>query len=238
MHTAFVRSLVILLATLTLTACGPQPAPFAAKTPAEVKQLADVTNGAVAVIRNPTDHAVLQQALAALQAASGQYEQHMAAIGKLENSDVLVCIRTHMMNVLDLDTMIAKLEEAQRLKDGVKMERRQAVLWLLAQDVGSCAATSPLILIDREKNPETIKHGAVLVAEIFAMAEIMRAASGLTATALLEDQISSYETVLKKLGPGQEVPGVTDALPELKATLALVKSRPAHNMPASGQLDQ
>lgn len=238
MQTAFVRGLAALLATLTLIGCAPQPKPFPAKTPEEIKQLTDVTDRAIAVIRNPKDRAAVRQAVAALDAASAQYEQHFDAIRTRENAEVLACIRSHTYNVLDLDILLSRRDEAERLQDGEKMKRWDAMLWLLAQDVGTCATTSSLFLIKDEQRPEALKHGAVLVSEIYSTLEIFRAASGLHVAAFLRDQIRTYETLVKKLGPGQQVPGVTDALPKLQATLAALESDPGYNEPAAGQLDQ
>jgi hypothetical protein len=238
MQTAFIRWLAALLATLTLTGCGPQPKPFPAKTPEEIKQLTEVTDRTLALIRNPKDRTAVRQALAALDAASAQYEQHVEAIRTLENAEVLACIRSQSMNVLDLEILLARRDEAERMQDGPTLKRRDGMLWLLSQDVGTCAATSSQYLISHEERPEALKHGAVLVSEIYATLAIFRAGSGLRVASFLRQQIRDYETLIKKLGPGQEVPGVTDALPKLKETLAALESDPSYNEPAAGQLDQ
>jgi hypothetical protein len=238
MPTAFVRGLAVSLVTLTLIGCGPQPKPFPAKTPEQIKQLTDVTDSAIAVIRNPGDKEALQRAIAALTAASGQYRQHKDAVLTEATAEVLGCIDAHEIEILDIQTLIEKRDEAARLHDDLAVKRRTAVLWSLAWNIDGCTARSSIVLIDEEHRPEALKHGAIAVSEIYANVEIVRAALGLKVAPLLKDQIRAYETVLARLGPKHPMPFVSDALPKLKATLAALESSPGYKDPASGQLDQ
>lgn len=73
-----------------------------------------------------------------------------------------------------------------------------------------------------EKRPRPLEHGAVLISKIYAIAATTRAASGLSLGALLQDQIRTYETVVARVGPEHDVPVVTDALPKLRAAVAML----------------
>lgn len=223
MQTAFMRGLAAILTMMTLVGCTPQPEPFPAKTPEEIKQLTDVTDGVVAVIRSSERTEALRQALTALSAAREQYRQHKDAIRTLENAEQLACISSHATDIQDLETMLRKLEEATRRQDDVMVERRNAMLWLLAANMGECAATSSIFLVENEKRPEALKHGAVVISEIYSTVVTFRAAVGLKVAPVLKDQIRAYETVVTELGPDHGVQLVTDALPKLKATLATLE---------------
>jgi hypothetical protein len=238
MPTVFVRALAFSLMTLTVSGCGPQPKPFPAKTPEQIKQLTDVTDGTVAVIRNPEDKAALQRALAALTAAREQYRQHKDAVLTEANAEVFGCLDAHEIEILDIPTMIEKRDEAASQHDDLAVKRREAVLWSLTSNIGGCAAKASIVLIDMEQRPEALQHGAIVVSEGYATLEIVRAALGLKVALPLQDHIRAYETVLERLGPKHPMPFVTDALPKLKATLAALEASPAHKEPASGQLDQ
>lgn len=74
-----------------------------------------------------------------------------------------------------------------------------------------------------EKRREALKHGAVVISEMYAIAVILRAVADLKIAPLLADQVDDYEAVVKKLGPKHDVKVVTDALPKLKATLAMLE---------------
>ena len=90
-------------------------------------------------------------------------------------------------------------------------------------DAGRCAAQNTEQLIDAEARREALKHGAVLISETYAIAAILSAANDLPLAPVLKDQIRAYETVVAKLGPKHDVQVVTDALPKLKATLAILE---------------
>lgn len=47
-----IGGLAAILTLMTLIGCSPQPDPFPAKTPEEIKQLTDVTDGVVELIRS------------------------------------------------------------------------------------------------------------------------------------------------------------------------------------------
>jgi hypothetical protein len=208
---------------MTIVGCGPRVEPFPAKTPEQIKQLTDVTDGAVAVIRSPESEEALRQALAALSAASEQYRQHKEAILTEKNAEMIGCINSHAIEILDLPTMLEKRDQAASQGDETKAKRRNAMLWSHAGDVGGCAATSTMLLIDQEQRPEALKHGAVVIAEIYSTLTIFRAAVGLKVAPVLKDQIRTYESIVTKLGPEQPVQVVTDALPKLRATLATLE---------------
>jgi hypothetical protein len=223
MRTAFMQALIAIVTTVMIASCSRQIEPFPAKTPEQTKQLTDVTDSVLALVRNPDSDAALRQALAALDAASEQYRQHKDAIGNQTNAEMIGCIHSNASLILDLETMLAKRDEAARQQDVVMVNRRDDALWSFVQNIGSCAATSPLFIIDAEHRPEALEHGAVVMSESYSTAVIARAAAGLKVAPLLRDQIRTYETIVTRLGPEQEVPVATDALPKLRATLATLE---------------
>jgi hypothetical protein len=223
MQMAIVQGLAAILTTLTLIGCTPQPKPFPAKSPEEIKQLTDVTDAVVELVRSPERDEALRQALAALSAANGQYRQHKDAILSETNSELMGCISSHAIGVLDLEGMLAKRDEAASRQDEAKLEGHNGMLWLLAAEMGECTARSSLSLIDPEQRPEALKHAAVVISEIYSAVVIFRAAAGLKVAPLLKDQVRDYETVVTRLGPDHGLQVVTDALPKLKATLATLE---------------
>lgn len=225
----FMPGLGAILTALLVVGCGPQSQPFPTQTPEEIKQLTAVTDGVVALIRSSNRREALRPALDALSAADGIFRQHREAIRNTTNTDplvtdALVCIRTHAGMILDLETLLARLDEAVRQQDQDGIKHQTASMWLLASDIGGCAARSGLVLIDSEKRPAALQHGAIVISEIFSAAIIFRAAAGLTVEPLLADQIRAYETVLERLGPEHKAPFIDDALPKLKAALAQTRS--------------
>ena len=218
------RGLGAILTALLVVGCGPRSQPFPVQSPEEIEQLTAVTDGVVALIGSSKRDEALPQALAALSAAREIYRLHADAIRSRTNTDVLTCIRTHSIGILDLETLLARRDEAARQQDEDTVKRRNADLWMLASDMGGCAAMSMEFLINAEKRPAALQHGAILISEIYSTAVIIRAALGLKVEPLLADQIRAYERVLATLGPEQKAPFINDALPKLKAALAQTKS--------------
>jgi hypothetical protein len=217
------------LATMVVAGCGPRPEAFPAKTPEELKQLTDVTDKVVLLMRNVAEgtgrsaerDALMRQAIQAVSTASEQYRRHSAAIVTMENSDSRACIGAQSIGILDFETILGRYDEAVQRQDEVMASRRESMLQMLALDAGRCAVQSTMQLIEQEKRREALKHGAVMISEIYAIAFIVRAPTALKAGPFLKDQIRAYETLVAKLGPKHEVQLVTDALPKLKATLAM-----------------
>lgn len=227
MRTAFLRGLAAILATLAFVGCGPQPKAYTAKTPEELQQLTEVTDRVLLLAQSAEPGAALRDAIAALNAADRQYRQHGEAIVTRDNADAIACIHSRAMEILDLEMIVARRDEAARRQDEAAAKRRNAMLIHEAMDVFQCVIVSTDLLIDREQRPEALKHGAVLISEIYAVAAILRAAAGLPPATLLKDQIRTYEKIAAKLGPKHEVQVITDALPKLKAALASVEESPA-----------
>jgi hypothetical protein len=220
----FLRGLAAILTTLMVVGCGPQSQPFPTQTPEEIKQLTAVTDAVVHLVGNSNPDEALPQAVAALTAASKIYRVHKEAILTTTNSDVLACISAHTNEILDLETMLARRDEAAGRQDEEMVKRRTMLLWSLAWDMDGCAAMSIELLINMEKRPAALQHGAIAISEIYSTAMITRAAIGLKVEPLLADQIRAYERVLQGLGPEQKAPFINDALPKLKAALAQTRS--------------
>lgn len=230
------RRLGAILTTLMVVGCGPQSQPFPAQTPEEIKRLSAVTDGVVLLIRSSNRDEALPQAVAALSAASDIYRQHKDAIRSTTNTEVLACIRSHASEILDLETMLARRDEAAGRQDEQLVQRRTALLWSLASDMGGCAALSMELLINSEKRPAALQHGAIVISEIYSTAVITRAALGLKVEPLLADQIRAYERILEILGQEQKAPFINDALPKLKAALAHTKSSAPQQDPVAAGL--
>lgn len=234
MRTGLMRGFAVaIFATLVVAGCGPQPEAFPAKTPEELEQLTDVTDRVVLLMRNIAEgtgrtaerDALMRQAIQAVTKASPQYQRHSDAIITMENSNSRACIGALSIEIMDLETMLARYDEAVQRQDEIIASRRKSMLQLLAMDAGRCAVLSTIQLIEQEKRREALKHGAVVISEMYAIAFIIRAATELKVAPLLKDQIRAYETLVAKLGPKHEVQLVTDALPKLKETLAMLDKR-------------
>jgi hypothetical protein len=171
-----------------------------------------------------------------LSAASEIYRQHKDAIRSTTNTDTLACINTQASVILDLETMLAKRDEAARQENEKMVKRRTAELWSLAWGMDGCAALSMEYLINSEKRPAALQHGAIVISEIYSTAVITRAALGLKVEPLLADQIRAYERVLERLGPEQKAPFINDALPKLKAALAHTRSSAPQQDPVAAGL--
>jgi hypothetical protein len=233
---SFMRELGAILTTLMVVGCGPQPEPFPAQTPAEIKQLTAVTDAVVLLIGSSERGQALPQAIAALSAARETYQLHGDAIRSMTNTDALACIRSHANEITELETMLARRDEAAARQDEKMVKRRTTFLRRLASDMGGCAALSLELLINAEKRPAALQHGAIVISEIYATAVITRAAAGAKVELLLTDQIRAYETVLARLGPEQKAPFIDDALPKLKAALDQTRSSAPRQDPIAAGL--
>src|SRR5687767_10574931 len=162
----FLRGLGAILTTLLVIGCGPQSQPFQAQTPEEIKRLTAVTDGVVLLIRSSNRDEALPHAIGALSAASEIYRQHKDAIRSTTNTDTLACISTQASVILDLETMLAKRDEAARQENEKIVKRRTAELWSLAWGMDGCAALSMEYLINSEKRPAALQHGAIVISEI------------------------------------------------------------------------
>lgn len=220
MRTALVRWVAGIVTTLMVVGCGPQPEAYVAQTPEELKQLTDVTDRVLLLLRNPDDGTAMRQAIEAVVAADRQYRQHGEAILKRENSDAIACIHSHAIEILDLETRIEKRDEAASRQDDAGAKRRTTMLRLLASDMYGCAVKSIDLLINFEQRREAIQHGAILISQIYSIVAITHAAAGRKPTVILQDQIRTYEQIVEKLGPKHQAAVITDALPKLKETLA------------------
>lgn len=230
MRTEFKRALVTaILATAFVAGCARQPeAP--ATTPEDLKQLTEVTDSVLLLARSFEEGAepssrrdAIRQAIAAVAAADPQYRRHSDAILNITNAETLGCIHANAMNILDLETLIARLEEAEQRQDQDKVTGRKSLLQKLAMDASHCAAQGTQLLIVNEKRRAALEHGSALISEIFTIAATARAASGLSLGPLLESQIRTYESVVAKVGPKHDVPLVTDALPKLREAVAMLE---------------
>jgi hypothetical protein len=232
MRTEFKRALVTaILATVFVGGCARQPEAFSATTPGDLKQLTEVTDRVLLLARSLEESAepssrreAIRQAIAAVAAAESQYQRHGDAISNRTNAETLGCIRAHAMNILDLEIIIARLDEAAQRQDEAKVTGRKTLLQKMAMDASHCAAQSTQLLVMSEKRRDALEHGSILISKIYAIAATNRAASGLSLGPLLESQIRTYETVVAKLGPKHDVPVVTDALPKLRETVAMLET--------------
>jgi hypothetical protein len=220
MRTGCTRALATLLTTLMVAGCGPQTKPFPAKTPEQLKQLTEVTDRVLLLVGSAERGPAMRQAIEALGAAREQYQQHSDAIVNQTNAEAISCIGSQAIEIMDFETSLAKLEEAAQRQDEIMTKRRTTLLRLLTGDAVQCAILSTIHLAEHEKRPEALKHGAVLISQIYAIAAIYHAATDRRPGWVLKDQIRAYEIILTKLGPRHEAPVVTDALPKLKAALA------------------
>lgn len=229
MRTEFKGKVVIaIFATLLITGCTPQPEAFPVKTPEELRQLTEVTNRVVLLSRSieldsATRDAAMRQAIAAVGAAGPQYRRHGDALVSKTNVEAIGCARAQAVEIMDLEILLARRDEAAQRHDEVSARRRRSMMRSMAMDAGRCAAQNTEQLIDAEARREALKHGAVLISETYAIAAILSAANDLPLAPVLKDQIRAYETVVAKLGPKHDVQVVTDALPKLKATLAILE---------------
>lgn len=246
MRTELKRALVTaILATVILAGCGPRPETFPAETPQELKQLTEVTDRIAALARSLEEGAessstrdAIRQSIAAVAAARPVYKRHSDAILDLTNAAVLACIDSHSIELMDLETLLARFDEAVQRQDEVKAQGRKSLLQMMAMNASGCAAQSSVLLIDGKKRREALEHGALLISEIYAISATMRAASGLSLGVLLKDQIRIYEGIVAKLGPKHAVPVLTDALPKLRAAVAMLEKSGSGvvkpELPASG----
>ncbi|HEY0680744.1 MAG TPA: hypothetical protein VGD45_00290 [Steroidobacter sp.] len=229
MRTEFKGKVVIaILATAFFGGCTPQPEAFSVKTPEELKQLIEVTNRVVLLARSIEQdsfaaEAAMRDAIAAVGVAGPQYRRHGDAITGKTNVDAIACARAQAVEIMDLEILIARREEASQRQDEASSRRRRSMMRSMAMDAGRCAALNTEQLIDRETRREALKHGAVLISEAYAIAAILSAANDLPLEPVLSDQIRAYESLVAKLGPKHDVQVVTDALPKLKATLAILE---------------
>lgn len=227
MRTEIKRALVTaLVATVFVGGCERVPEAFSTKTPEEIKQLTAVTDAVVSLARSVDDSSkreAIRQTVAAVAAADAQYQWHGDAIVNTTNAATLGCIDAHGITVLDLETLLARLDEAVQQQDEKKIAGRRGLLQELAMNATGCATQSTQFLIGLEKRPEALEHGAVLISGIFAIASSMRAAGGLSIGLLLEEQVRNYETVVARLGDERDVPIITDALPKLREAVAVLK---------------
>lgn len=238
MRTVLGRALVsAIVATVVVAGCARQPEAFSAKTPEELQQLSDVTEGVISLARSFEEGAdpsvrrdSIRRTIAAVAAAGPQYEWHSDRILTRTNAETLGCIHGHAANVQDLEVLLARHDEAVRRQDEAKATKRKAMLQKMAMDVTGCAIQSSQFLINLEKRRQPLEHGAVLISEIYAVAATARAASGLSIGPLLEDQIRTYETILSRVGPNHEVPIVADALPKLREAAAMLEQNRSANV--------
>ena len=237
MRTNFRQVLITaLLAMMFVGGCARQPGAFSAKSPEELKQLTEVTDRVVILARSLEEGAepsgrrdAIRQAIQAVVAAETQYQRHSDAIADRTNSETLGCIDAHAITILELEAVIARLDAATQEQDDAK-----ATLQEMAMDTSDCAALSARLLVASEKRREALKHGSVLISKIYAIAATTKVASGLSLGPLLENQIRTYEVIVAKLGAGHDAPVVTDALPKLRATVAMLdKSGSGRVMPVS-----
>lgn len=228
MGTAKMRTLVVaILATVVLGGCTRQSEVFTPRTPEQRKQLTEVTDAVVHLVRGEAagealsfeKRPALRQAVAALAAAKPQFRQHSAAIVNRDNAEALGCISAESIEIMDLEVLLARLDEAQERGDGVAVQRREATLMRRAMDATQCAIVAGRQLTLRKTRRDALEHGAVVISEVYAMAVIQRAAAGLSVDALLEDQVKIYESIVTTLGAHREVPVVTEALPKLRELL-------------------
>lgn len=227
MRTEVMRGLALIVTTLIVAGCGPQPEPFPAATAEELKQLTDVTDRVLLLPHSSEPDAALGAALAALAAADRQYQQHMDAIRNRANVDAIACIHGKALQVTELQMALVKRDEAARRPDEALAKHYATLLMTLASDSGQCAALSVSKLVDQEERPEALQHSAVLISEIFAIWAVHMTAMDLQLAPLLKEQIRVYEHLVAKLGPKHEAPVVTDALPKLRAALASLETKPA-----------
>lgn len=232
MRMEFKRALVTTILAITFVGgCARQPEVPSATTPEELKQLTEVTDRVLLLAHSLEEGAepssrrdAIRQIIAAVAAADSQYERHSDAIRNRANAETLGCIRAHAMNILDLEILIARLDEAAQRQDEAKVTGRKALLQKMAMDASHCAAQSTQLLVVNEKRRDALEHSSVLISRIYAIAATARVASGLSLGALLESQIRTYETIVAKLGPKHDAPVVTDALPKLRETVAMLET--------------
>lgn len=220
--------LTAIVATIMVAGCAPQPKAVPAATPEELKQITEVTNRVVSLansLKEGSESATrdaIRQSIVAVTAARPRYRQHAEAILTIKNAEVLACIDSHSIEFMDLETVLARFDEAVQTQNDVKATGRKNLLQIMAMRASACAAQGSVMLIAGEKRPEVLEHAAVLISEIYAIAVTMRPASGLSMGPLLKDQIRLYEDIAAKLGPKHEIPVVTDALPKLRETVAML----------------
>ena len=229
METKLMRALAaMVLAAVVAGGCTRQPEAVPAMTPQDLRQLVAVTDAVASLARTGSGgpegsserNAAMRQVVAALAAADHQYENHSRAIAHRDNIEVLGCIDTQAMMILDVEMLMAKYQEAVRRQDEATAARHRTILIVLAQDANECAARSTALLVDVEKRPEALRHAAVLMSDIYAIAVVTRIAAGLQFEPLLDDQIEAYERIAAKLGPEHPPQIITHALPKLKAALS------------------
>ncbi|HWK51989.1 MAG TPA: hypothetical protein VNR40_18975 [Steroidobacter sp.] len=228
MGTEAMRALVVaVLATVVLGGCTRQSEVFTPRTPEQRRQLAEVTDAVVHLVRGASaseassfeQRPALRRGVVALAAANPQFRQHSAAIANRYNAEALGCISAESVEIMDLEVLLTRLDEAQERGDGVAVQRREATLMRRAMDATQCAIVAGRQLTLRKTRRDALEHGAVVISEVYAMAVLQRAAAGLSVDALLEDQIRIYESIVTTLGAHREVPVVTEALPKLRALL-------------------
>lgn len=232
MRTQFKRALATaILAIVFVGGCARQPEAFSATTPEDLKQLTEVTDRVLLLARSleeggePSSRRdAIRQAIMAVAAAEPQYQRHSDAIRTRTNAETLGCIHAHAINVLDLETILARLDEAAQRQDETKVMGRKTLLQKMAMDASHCAAQSTQLLVVSEQRRAALEHGSVLVARIYAIAATTRVAGGLSLGPLLKSQIRTYETLVAKLGPKHDVPVVMDALPKLRAAVAMLET--------------
>ncbi len=227
MQTEMMRALVVaILAMVAFGGCTPQSEVFTPRTP-ERKQLTEVTDAVVHLVRvastggasSSEKKSALRRAVAAVAAAEPQFRQHSDAVVNLDNAEALGCIRAQSIEIMDLEILLARLDEAREQEDGGAVKRREAMLVRRAMDATQCAIVADRVLTLRKIRRDALEHGAVLISEIYAIAVIQRTAAGLSVDALLRDQIKMYESIVTRVGAYRDVPVVTEALPKLKMLL-------------------
>lgn len=230
MRTEFIRALAIAILFTVVGGCTPQPTAFPTETPERLKRLTDVTDRVVQHARSVAEgaapserRAAMRDAIAAVIAANQQYEEHSKAILNLQNAEALACIRAHYMDILDFETMLARRDEALQRNDEVRATRYMVFLRQMAMEAGRCAIQSTYHLVTLEKRREARNHGAILISKIYAIATVLRAATDLQVAHVLNEQVRTYERLVATLGPKHDAKFVSDALPKLRATVAILE---------------
>ncbi|WP_432973908.1 hypothetical protein [Dactylosporangium sp. CA-233914] len=123
--------------------------------------------------------AAVQRIIAAVEQSRTDILNHIDAIAA---ADVQACARQHTIEFADINNMSRTVEQ----------------LW--AQDATRCAtlATAYLNAVQSQAAADTI---GLLIGEIYAIAMAARAKGGFGVNLLLQDEISSYHTVITKLEP-------------------------------------
>lgn len=235
MRTKFKQVVITtLLAMMFVGGCARQPGVHSAKSPEELKQLTEVTDSIVILARSLEDGAepsgrrdAIRQAVQAVVAAEPQYQRHSDVIADRTNHEALGCIDAHTVTLMELEAVIARLDAVTQGQDDASATDAKALLQELAMDTSQCAALNARLLVESQERAEALEHGSVLISKIYAIAATTRVASGLSLGPLLESQIRTYEVIAAKLGRRHDAPVVTDALPKLRATVAMLDKREA-----------